>query len=390
MSGETHRFSTDVAIVGGGPVGASLALALQGSGLRVTVLEARRRPPGGDPRALALSYGSRLILERLGVWRRIAAATPIETVHVSQRGGFGRTVLRAEDSGGDALGYVVDYADLTAALQTGLTDAGVDCRVGAEVTAVTPERGGVTTAFIQHHRAGEAQSALLALADGGRLLERLPAFEQHIHDYRQHAIVARVTTNRPHRQCAYERFTPQGPVALLPAGDAWALVWTVVREEADPLLRLDETTFLAALQQRFGGRAGAFLTVGARTAFPLYRKQTRPVAIGHMAVIGNAAQVLHPFAGQGFNLGLRDAWTLADEIRRAAAGELGAPAMLDRYRRRRILDARGGAALTDALVKLFLGDIPSLQWARGLGLAALDWLPGAKPFLLRRFIHGMG
>ncbi|MGD9786754.1 MAG: FAD-dependent oxidoreductase [Sulfuricellaceae bacterium] len=383
---ESH---VDVLIVGGGPAGASLALALRDSGLDVVVLEAQREVGAADdPRALALSYGTRLILQQLDVWRRLRSATPIETVHVSQRGGFGRALLKADESGLPALGYVVDYPDLNAALQSKVAEAELAYLSGATVTALRSGAEAAEAEFDHGDGSHRVRAKLLVLADGGRCLDLLPDMAPSVKDYHQCAVLARVKSEQPNRHIAYERFTPLGPIALLPSGDRWALVWTVSTEEAGELMALDDDAFLARLHDRFGDRAGRFTAVGPRASWPLALKQTRPVTGQRLAVVGNAAQILHPFAGQGFNLALRDAWELADEVLKAAPAGIGDEAMLRAYRGRREWDTKGGIAFTDSVLSLFTNDVAPLQAARGLGLTLLDTLPGAKPLLLNRLIYG--
>lgn len=377
----------DIAIVGGGPVGASLALALAASGLSVTLLEASADIPA-DPRALALSYGTRQILRQLGAWLPDEAATPIDTVHISQQGGFGRAELSAQESGIPALGYVADYPDLARTLRQKLAGAPVRFLSGTEVTAATASGEAAAISYVHDGKACALAAKLLVLADGGRSLGDLPGMKPSVRDYRQCALLARVKTDQPHRNRAFERFSTRGPVALLPSGGEWALVWTVAAEEAEILNALDDTAFLAALQQRFGQRAGCFTGVRERGSFPLALKQTRPVTGPRWAVIGNAAQVLHPFAGQGFNLGVRDAMELAAEIRAVAPEAIGSPAMLARYRARRRADTRGGIAFTDSILRLFEIGMPAVEWGRGLGLAALDVAAPLKQFVLRRLIYG--
>ncbi len=393
--------SVDILIAGGGPVGAALALALEGSGHTVVLAEARsadshgarsadsgrtrsadsggaRPAAAGDARAIALSYASRLILERVHAWSGLAV-TPIETIHISQRGGFGRTLIRAADCDVPALGYVANYDDL----QQSLLAAPCSARrlFGARLTAFDG-----TTAVVQTQE-GERTFAprLTVFADGARVADErtAPAYNK---DYRQTALVAWVQTEQAHRGRAWERFTPEGPLALLPHGAGYALVWTASPERSAHLAALDTPAFLAELHASFGERLGAFIAASARSAFPLAlryrREETRP----HSLAVGNAAQTLHPVAGQGFNLGLRDAWELALLAR--AAREPGSHSFISAYRRARMLDRRAGIRFTDSLVGLFSNSDPLLGLGRGAGLLALDLLPFARRFIARRMIFG--
>jgi len=378
----------DLIIIGGGPVGMALALALRGSGVAALLLEARGVPEKTeDMRPLALSHGSHLILQRLGVWQALPAVTPITTIHVSNRGGFGRTVLTAGDVGVPALGYVVNHHDVFRAMHEALQGCGVDYLDGAQVTQLetSAEQGQVE---FQHGGVTKLATAkLLVLADGGRLSGQVEGITQHVREYHQWAVVARIKTALSQCGVAYERFTPDGPVALLPSGEYFALVWTVSPTAAQEILGLDDAAFLARLHDHFGDRLGNFVDASKRSGFPLALKYADPVTAQRIALVGNAAQTLHPVAGQGFNLGLRDAWELADEVI-AAAAESGAPAMLARYRHRRQMDSGAGRVFTDSLVKLFSNDDPLLRSMRSLGLSALDCLPPVKRFVARRMMFG--
>lgn len=379
----------DVLIIGGGPAGAALALALRDSDLKVMVLEARSDFSGpADPRALALSHGAKILLQRLGVWDTIAGATPIETIHISQRGGFGRAVLTAAESGVPALGYVVNYSALNVALHQALRQVNPLYLCGAAVSEVKTTPGFGVAKFEYAGECHEVTANLLVLADGGRSLARVPGVARHTVDYDQTAVICHVGTGQPRRNIAYERFTPYGPMALLPSGEGFDLVWTARPEEAESLLQLDEVSFLHMLHQRFGDRVGAFTHAGPRTSFPLSLKYARPITAQRMALIGNAAQTMHPVAGQGFNLGLRDAWELGEEVMNAARAEIGNPAMLARYSMRRRPDTGGGILFTDMLVRTFSNDYAGIGLGRGLALAALDMMPAAKRLVARKMIFG--
>jgi 2-octaprenyl-6-methoxyphenol hydroxylase len=362
----------DVAIAGGGPVGCALALALSESAVAVARIsdqaEAADRP-------IALSYGSRLILERLAAWGPLAS-TPIQTIHVSQQG-FGRTVIRCADYGLPALGYVTSYSELVA-------------RLAARTPAISGnlkswEHSGDGILLRLSAGGGEARmrARLLVLADGG--LNRDPG---RVIDYRQRAIVAEVAVERTAAGTAWERFTAEGPLALLPFGERYALVWSMSPATAEELLGLRDPEFLARLRQAFGGRLGDFRSTGRRSSFPLSLRRSAVQTSPRVLAIGNAAQTLHPVAGQGLNLGLRDAWELARMLLDTTKEEIGARAFVARYARGRDLDRRAGIGFTDFLVRMFSNSVPPLALARGAGLAMLDVLPPARHFLARRMIFG--
>ncbi len=362
----------DVAIAGGGPVGCALALALSGSSVSVARIA---NEVGAADRPIALSHGSRLILERLGAWYSIRTS-PIETIHVSQRG-FGRTVMRCAEHGLPALGYVTAYSELVAQLaaQThAVAETLKDWETAPEEVALRLSRG---------EEEVRMRARLLVLADGGPIRRA-----EHVTDYDQRAIVAEVEAERPRRGVAWERFTAEGPLALLPYGDRYALVWSVRPPAAENLLGLSDPEFLARLREAFGGRMGDFRSTGPRSAFPLSLRRSAIDPAPRTLAVGNAAQTLHPVAGQGLNLGLRDAWELAQMLLDVANEEIGAPRFLERYVRRRRFDRYAGIGFTDFLVRIFSNSLPFLAAARGAGLAALDALPPARRFLARRMIFG--
>jgi 2-octaprenyl-6-methoxyphenol hydroxylase len=371
-------------------VGASLALALAGSGLDVALFEARTDIAATeDDRSLAVSYGTRLILERLGIWDSIERPTPIATIHVSQHGGYGRSLLTAEEVGLPALGYVLRYASLQRALGAALTKApGIALVSGAHVEQVARAPDGIS---IQYRRDGASYattSRLLVIADGGFSLAAQAGAIIKSRDYAQQAVVGVVETSRPHGFRAYERFTADGPVALLPFESRYALVWTAKPEAAAALVASQEAGFLGALQEHFGDRAGRFVSIGSRARFPVSLRYAVDPVLTRTVLLGNAAQALHPIAGQGFNLGLRDAWELAEIIRSHGRADPGATACLSRYRSTRKLDRMSGIALTDSLVRIFSNDLAPLRALRGSGLALLDLLPAAKRTFVRRMIFG--
>jgi len=374
----------DVLIVGGGPVGAALGLALRGAGLAVGQLEPQAAHALAESRPIALSHGSRLVLERLGVWEGLAGATAIQHIHISQRGGFGRVGLDARDAGVPALGYVIEYRVLAEALARALDAGGGVDRMRGSANAFEPGTDTVVVRFASSRGDDRARARLLAVADGGAL----PVAQTRIRDYGQVAMTARVTCDTPHRNVAFERFTPDGPLALLPAGEALALVWTTTPEHARQLCAMTEAGFLARLQEGFGGRLGRFRTASGRAGFPLALKVAARIAEPRRVLLGNAAQTLHPVAGQGLNLGLRDAWELAACVRACDRAAVGGTDFLENYAARRRLDRRGGIFFTDSLVRLFSNDLAILKLARGLGLTALGAVPPARDFVARRMIFG--
>ncbi|MGH8736846.1 MAG: FAD-dependent monooxygenase [Burkholderiales bacterium] len=349
----------DVLVLGGGPVGCSFALALRPCAQRVVVLE--RDAAGAHaaaPRPLALSYASRLILERVGAWSALAPS-PIETIFVSQAGGFGRARLDAADAGVPALGYVVEYRELACALTARLESSGIEVQRGTDA--------GAPSARCVVHAEGASEEARETR-------------------YAQDAVVGVVQTEPCAGTTAYERFTPEGPLALLPLAGRYAFVWGMRPERARALAEAAPGHFLEALARAAGPRLGRALAVQARAVHPLALR-VRAARVGPRAVyIGNAAQTLHPVAGQGLNLGLRDAWELAALLQ--TANDPGDPAVLGRFAARRRLDAGATIRVTDLLARGFLGRSPALSAARGLLLTALDTLPPARRFFARRMIYG--
>lgn len=373
----------DVAIVGAGPVGATLAALAAGAGLSIALFEARAAP-SDDARTLALSHASRERLEEAGAWPA-ARATPITSIHVSQRGGPGRTLLEASEQRLPALGYTVPFAALESALRERLDARSIPIHFGEACIGIDLAPDAATLRFASGR---VTRARLLVLADGGANAARIPGIAFAEKDYGQQAVVAAVEADKPHGQRAYERFTPQGPMALLPVEARYALVWTASPAESARLLALDEAAFLAELQAQFGDRAGRFTRVTGRASFPLkLRAVNTPIAL-RTAIIGNAAQALHPIAGQGLNLGLRDAAELAAALAATPRERLGDAAMLAGYRDARRRDAARGVAFTDFLVSAFADSRRLPTWGRGLALAALDLFPPARRLLAERMIHG--
>jgi 2-octaprenyl-6-methoxyphenol hydroxylase len=341
----------------------ALALALHRHGIHVEIFEARDRAAvRREARILALSEGARQILGWLDVWPQ-QAATAIRSIHVSHRGGFGRAVMRAEELDVPALGWVLAASDLIAALDAAVIAAGIPYHEQQKVGA------GETATF-----------ALTAWAEGA-----VGADAGKARDYGQHAVLCTVDIAGPHRNVAWERFTDEGPVALLPLGSGYAVVLTCAAANTPQVMAQDDAGFLDVLQQRFGERH-RFTAASPRVAYPLgLRYRENPVA-ERQVWLGNAAQTLHPVAGQGFNLALRDIWELAQLV--GPADDPGAAALLAAYARRRQLDRKGAIGFTQLLIDVFASDFAPLRHARGAGLLALDLLPPLKNFIARRMMFG--
>lgn len=384
----------DIVIVGGGLVGMSLACALRGSDLRIALVEPSAPPPAWRPRyddrTLALAYGSRRILEGMGLWATLMVhgATPIHAIHVSERGRFGKARLNARAAHLEALGYVVEMGALGDALHQALaqTSSVHWLRASVEDVAFTDRTARVALRETEARRTIAAP--LVVAADGARSSVRVSAgIDARTVDYGQSAVVANVTPTRAHGSVAYERFTGSGPLALLPMRDGrCTVVWSMSRERATAVLGCEDADFLRALEDHFGDRLGRMRRVGRRTHYPLAFTRVAELVARRLALVGNAAHTVHPVAGQGFNLGLRDVAVLAelivDNAQRGA--EVGEASLLARYARARRHDTRAVGAFTDGLIRLFVNDTPGLAPARSLGLVAADLLPPLKRALIRR------
>jgi 2-octaprenyl-6-methoxyphenol hydroxylase len=383
--------SFDIAIVGGGMVGASLAVALEGLGLRLALIEAvphdGASQPSFDERTTALSNGSRRILDTLGVWSALeGAVTPIRRIHVSDQGRFGFARLDAAEQGLSALGYVVPNRALGAALWSPLYSSGsVRIECPAQVLRVTPGERSASLTVAAGGVESTIDARLIVAADGAQsAVRRAFGVAAEIRDYEQTAVITAVLPQRFHEHVAYERFTPSGPLALLPLADGrCTLVLTLTPAQADAAMSWSDAEFLAEVQRRFGFRLGRFLKVGRRVPYPLSLTRSRRTSAGRCVIVGNAAQGLHPVAGMGFNLGLRDAASLAELIAEHAGADPGDAAMLAEYDAWRAADRGGSIAFTDGLVRLFGNPLGVVQRLRNLGLLLFDVLPPAKAALSR-------
>ena len=408
MSSPANHFDVDVLIIGAGLVGASLACALSAlasqHGLRLALVERHDLsqpndpPPSFDARASALSWGTRCIYDHLGLWARVNDhAQAIASVHVSDRGHFGMTRLHAADQGLPALGYVVNNYHLGSVLLQRvqqLSDQGwVRLFSPQTVRRLDPIPGGMRVQLAS----GEVSASLVVVADGGRsgLLEQLGIAVKQT-DYQQHAVIANIALDRPHDGVAWERFAGQGPLALLPlrGDDRFAhragLVWTVPDQEIERITQLADEDFLAEVQKNFGHRAGRFLALGRRDSYPLTMRLAQEQVRPGLVILGNAAHAIHPVAGQGYNLSMRDAMALADNIsasylKQVPVGDLG---RLLAYQHQQSGEQSLVCTGCNGLVNLFARTDGASVLARNLGLIALDYCRPLKSAFARRAAGG--
>ena len=368
----------DVAICGAGPAGMALAALLARRGMParlIALIDARTLEQAGrDPRSIALSWGSRQILEEIGAWP--LAATAIHQIHVSRRGQFGRSLIDRDEHQLPALGYVLRYGDLVTALGAVCARAGIATLRPACVESVDE---GADAVALTIAGAASASAAIVVQAEGG-LFSDQESKARH-RDYQQTAIIAQVRSSRPLAHRAYERFTEQGPLALLPQGEEYSLVWCVRPDTAARLQALDDRAFLAELGAAFGERVGSFTHASPRLAFPL-GLNADPRSTARTVAIGNAAQTLHPVAGQGLNLGLRDVAVLARLLAQGAT-----PAMLAQFTELRRQDRDTTVRLTDTMARIFANDSPA-QALLGLSLAAIDMVGPARGMLAELMMYG--
>jgi 2-octaprenyl-6-methoxyphenol hydroxylase len=383
----------DLLIVGGGLVGASLALALDAAGRSVTLVEAMTSrgsgAAGDDDRNLVLARASVNALRSLGVWPRLeAAAGTIRHLEISRAGEFGRVRLSAEDAGVDALGRVVPGRVLASALEARLAEVRhVQRLVPAALESLTPTGSGWLARIAIGGEVREIEARLVVGADGSAsMVRRQVGIDAHEHDYWQSLFVCTVACGHDLPRRAFERFTDDGPVALLPLPNRRrGLVLTVDASRHDEVAAMDDATFLAMAQQRFGWKLGAFSRPGRRFPHRIRRVVAQALTARRAVLVGNAAQTVHPIGAQGFNLGLRDALVLAETV--GAADDPGAPELLADYAARRQPDREGVLAFSHGLVSLACLAQPTLAPLRSLAMAAFDRLPPLRHAMARR---GMG
>lgn len=381
----------DLVIVGGGLVGASLALCLQAAvrerGWGVKLIEPYSPndsyQPSYDARSSAISYGSRLIYERLGIWEALSErAEPITDIQVSERGHGVIVNLNAKDEHMPAFGYVIDNAWIGKCLLEALDKQAIECLYNTEVCQLTPQIDGYELTLDDDSK---LLSSLVILADGGRsdLRDQLGVYVQRT-PYGQTAIIANVTPGCRHMGRAFERFTDQGPMALLPlANNHCALVLTREHEEAERLLGLSDDEFLIELQKAFGNRMGIFKQVGERHSYPLVLTEAQEQVRPHLVLLGNSAHGMHPVAGQGYNLSLRDTWALSQTLLNSDK-PLGDFATLQQYFKDRECDQHRIIGFSDQVTRLFSNKQPALKISRflGLGLAGANLIPPLKHWFI--------
>jgi len=375
----------DVLIVGGGMVGASLAVALMPLKLKVGLIDAFQfgvaEQPSYDDRAIALSYGSSRIYQGMGLWNELSVnTTPINSIHISDRGHFGATRLSAEKENVPALGYLVESRILGKQLYERIKASEIDLIAPARVEAFKETDDGLIIKQQKNEKsaASPLKTRLLVAADGTQSkLRDLAGIGVSRSNYQQSAIIANVSTEKPHNNEAFERFTDTGPIALLPLSDnRCSLVWThdtkAGTESLEKTLALSDADFLDKLGREFGYRLGRFTKVGKRSSFPLALLTAEKITAKRIAVIGNAAHTMHPVAGQGLNLALRDVAVLADLIAQYGSDDAACTELLNAYENQRAGDLKSTVRYTDSLVRLFSNDNFLLGHARAGGLLAVD------------------
>jgi len=391
----------DIVVAGGGMIGSSLALALAPLGLRVAIVEPVARTstsqPSFDDRSTALSRSTQRMFEAMGLWHEIVtAATPISSIHVSDKGRFGFSHIDAEEQGVEALGYVVINRVLGGVLQSALRNVStLEFLCPARIVAANSDPGEISVTIEDGDgKRSDITGNLLVAADGANSTVRdmLGITAKQV-AYGQRAVIGNLLTEKPLNNCAYERFTCNGPLALLPVADERAgFVWTVSEQEADRVLGLDDEAFLAEMQQAFGYRLGSLSKVGKRAAYPLVLSKAMRLTAQRAVLVGNAAHGLHPVAAQGFNLGLRDVAALCDCIADSLSdsgesADIGSPELLERYAKWRSSDQKKLVGFTDGIVRLFNSSSLPMRLLRDVGMVGFDLVPGVRSLFAK---HTMG
>jgi 2-octaprenyl-6-methoxyphenol hydroxylase len=387
-----HDF--DILIVGAGLAGNCLALALKESGLRIALIEASSREqlqksPAGD-RALALSAGTICLLQALNAWEGIKSkATAIKTIHISDKGHFGKARLSAKKQNVDALGYVISARDIESHIAELVAQSKIKQISPARVTGLISGSEFINISLKQQDKSSTLTAKLLVGADGGQSsVRKLLEIPQQVTEYGQTALVSAIKTSIPHNNIAFERFTSSGPLAILPTTNGeCSVVWTRTHEEAENLQFMSESDFIEQLQDCFGYQLGTISLAAPRRAFPLSLIRAESMVSGRAVIIGNAVHQLHPVAGQGFNLGIRDVVQLAEGLIKQQKADIGGSEFLTNYANLRQQDHNKTIAFTDNTVKIFSTDWLPISAARSIGLSVMDHIPFAKSLLTH---HAMG
>lgn len=371
-------------------VGASLAVSLKDSGLSIAIIEAfswkSEQQPSFDDRSIALSYGSKKILEGMTLWSSLKnRCQPIKTIHISDRGRFGVTRLHHEEEKVEALGYVIENRVMGEVLQHEIQSLDhLTMYMPATVVGVEETKEQVVLTINQDGKKIELKTSLLVGADGAMSKVRdLVGIAHNKSDYAQSAVIANITSEKYHNAVAYERFTDSGPLAFLPMTEKRiSVVWTINREDQEAIMQLDDDAFLEKLQQRFGYRVGRLEKTGVRNVYPLALTESEQLVKDRVVLIGNAAHGLHPVSGQGFNLALRDVAQLAENIQQH--GVQNPVRWLNDYAASRQQDMKRVFRFTDSLVKLFSNNFMPLAHARAAGLMMVDCLPSLRHLLAKQ------
>jgi 2-octaprenyl-6-methoxyphenol hydroxylase len=378
-------------IVGAGPVGLVFSLLLAKQNQDSHLLESRRKNDShSDQRALALSYGTKLILENLGIWKSLEnKVTEIKDIHTSQKNSFGRTILSASQYNLPALGYVVSYGNLSKALEEAVNQSSnIKITYEFEVSAIKNEKD--TTVLYGSNKDLSIETPFLVLADGGKSTTGLiKGLKKKETSYNHTALVTKVISETPPNKIAYERFTSMGPIALLPNGsEEFSLVWTGKDGDIQELAKTPKNLFLEKLHEHFGDRVGKFLDSDKFITFPLKKITLEDFPKTGMVVIGNSAQTMHPVAGQGFNTGIRDAYELSKFINESESSQVGSDRFINQYYALRKSETKKTLFFTDSLVNIFSNDLVGLSLTRGISLSLLDNLKPIKNFLVDKMSFG--
>jgi 2-octaprenyl-6-methoxyphenol hydroxylase len=378
-------------VVGAGPVGLIFSLLLAKQNKSSHLLELRKKNEAhSDKRALALSYGTKQVLENLGIWTLLEKKiTPIQSIHTSQKNSFGRTLLSADEYNLPALGYVVSYGDLSKALEAAISQSSlVKVSYEFEVSAIENKKD--KSILYGRDRNLPLEAPLLILADGGKnttdLIHNLKRKET---SYNHTALVTKVISEIPPKSVAYERFTSMGPIALLPNGPKeFSLIWTGKDIDIQELAKTKKNVFLEKLHEHFGDRVGRFIDCEKFITFPLKKIVLEDFPKSNIVVIGNSAQTMHPVAGQGFNTGIRDAYALSKLMNETELAHIGSEPFVNQYYASRKLETKKTLFFTDSLVSIFSNDLVGLSITRGFSLSLLDNFKPIKKFLVNKMSFG--